>query len=256
MHPVKFLLNVQLLKLLNLTLTVSILYSHRRHKYKNSAVKCLIKWKYFWMIFVSFYVYFLKIQSDIFDIFGILTKVKKKKSLGRQHLTGCFWSGRSVMLSAGWESSSTMSTSDSDYSIDWLASDEDDDSLKSSSPQQSEDLPVPPPSSSSLSLSTTSLRKSPTSSFRSGATQRSRSDCCDCKDEGVDSPVTRQTPAFGPLQRFTSVCTQQTLSVESKYQSTRKRAHSTRLHGLCEKPQPDTENELFSHKVRGLIWQS
>lgn len=144
-----------------------------------------------------------------------------------------------------------MSTSDSDYSIDWLASDEDDDSPKTSSPQQSEDLPVP--SSSSVSLSTTSLRKSPTSCFRFGENNRGRSDCCDCKDEGVDSPVTRQTPAFSPLHGFTSACTQQTLSVESKYQSTRKRAHSGRLHGLCEKPQPDTENQLFSHKVSGLI---
>lgn len=143
-----------------------------------------------------------------------------------------------------------MSTSDSDYSIDWLASDEDDDS-----PQQPEGLPVPP-SSSALSFSTTSLRTSPPGSFRSGETKRSRSDFCDCKDEGVDSPATRQNPAFSPLRGFTSVCAQQTLSVESKYQSTRKRAHSTRLQGFCEKPQPDTENELFSLKVRGLIWQS
>ncbi|XP_026233799.1 uncharacterized protein LOC113174224 isoform X2 [Anabas testudineus] len=143
-----------------------------------------------------------------------------------------------------------MSTSDSDYSIDWLASDDEDGSPRRSSPQHPGELPAPP--SPSLSSSTTSLRKSPTSSFGSGTTKRRRSDCCDCTDEGVDSPVALQTPAVSPLQGFTSVCTQQTLSVESKYQSTRKRARSTGLDGLCEKLQPDTENELFSHKCMEL----
>lgn len=157
--------------------------------------------------------------------------------------------GRSVMLSAGWESSSTMSTSDSDYSIDWLASDEDDsDSPNRTSPQHTEALPVPPPSSSA-----TSLRKSPTSSFCSGASQRWRSDYCDCDDEGADSPATLQAPAFGPVQGFTSVCTQQTLCVQPKPQSTRKRSHNAGWDGLSEKPQPHAGKELFLHKVRGFL---
>lgn len=142
-----------------------------------------------------------------------------------------------------------MSTSDSDYSIDWLASDEDDyDSPKRLSPQHAEEPPVPP-------SSTSSLRESPTSCFLS-TQRRRRSDYCDCTDGGccgvaADSPDALQTPTVSPVQGFTSVCEQ--LSVESKHHSTRKRAHSTGLDGLCEKTQPHTENELFSHKVRYFL---
>lgn len=117
-------------------------------------------------------------------------------------------------------SSFTMSTSDSDYSIDWLASDEDDyDSPKRLSPQHAASPLV------SLSSSTSSSREPPTSLFHSGDTQR-RSDC--------------RGPAAAletPVQGFTSVCTQQTLSVESRCRSTRKRV-------------VDTDSEQFSHKVR------
>ncbi|GAA6222954.1 circadian-associated transcriptional repressor-like [Lates japonicus] len=147
-----------------------------------------------------------------------------------------------------------MSTSDSDYSIDWLASDEDDyDSPKRLSPQHAEEQPVPPlSSSSSSSSSSTSFRESPTSCFHSGASQRRRSDCCDCKDGGVESPATLETPAVSPVQGFTSICTQQTVSVESRHHSARKRAHGAGLDELCGKPQPDTENELFLHKCTEL----
>lgn len=146
-----------------------------------------------------------------------------------------------------------MSTSDSDYSIDWLASDEDDyDSPKRLSPQHAEEQPVPPLSSSLSSSSSTSFRESPSSCFHSGASQRRRSDCCDCKDGGVESPATLQTPAVSPVQGFTSICTQQTVSVESRHHSARKRAHGASLDELCGKPHPDTENELFLHKVRGF----
>ncbi|XP_031179562.1 circadian-associated transcriptional repressor-like isoform X2 [Sander lucioperca] len=130
-----------------------------------------------------------------------------------------------------------MSTSDSDYSIDWLASDEDDyDSPKRLSPQHAEELPLPP-------SSTSSLRESPKSCSHSQ--QRRRKDYCDCKDEGRCG-VDADSPAVTPVQGFTSVCEQ--LSVESKHHSTRKRAHSAGSDGLCEKTQPDTENELFSQK--------
>ncbi|XP_039983691.1 circadian-associated transcriptional repressor-like isoform X2 [Xiphias gladius] len=161
-----------------------------------------------------------------------------------------------------------MSTSDSDYSIDWLASDEDDyDSPKTLSPQHAEEPPVPPsspPSSSSSSSPPSSSQESPTSCFCSGATRRRRrrrrrrssssssSDCRDCKDGGADSPAAPQTPAAGPVQGFTSVCTQQTPSVESRHPSTGKRAHGAGSDGLCEKLQADTENELFSHKCTEL----
>ncbi|XP_042266305.1 circadian-associated transcriptional repressor-like isoform X1 [Thunnus maccoyii] len=145
-----------------------------------------------------------------------------------------------------------MSTSDSDYSIDWLASDEDDyDGPERLTPQHADAPPVP---SSSSSSTTTSLRESPSSCFRSGATQRRRSDCKDggrCGDV-ADSPAPLETPAVSPVQGFTSVCKQQTLSVESKHHAVRKRAHSAALDELCEKPQPDTENELFSHKCMEL----
>ncbi|KAM6950355.1 uncharacterized protein PEZ65_023407 [Lycodopsis pacificus] len=126
-----------------------------------------------------------------------------------------------------------MSTSDSDYSIDWLASDEDDDddsSPKRLSPQRGEESPPPSPSSSSSS-------SSPTSCFHSQRKKRRRSDCGDCKDgrRGVDadSPV-------GPLQGFTPASEQ--LSAEFKHQSS----------GLCEKTPADSEHELFSRKCAGL----
>ncbi|KAM7405657.1 hypothetical protein PAMP_000091 [Pampus punctatissimus] len=128
-----------------------------------------------------------------------------------------------------------MSTSDSDDSIDWLASDEDDyDSPEMLSPPQA-DAPLVPSSSSTTA---TSFRESPSSCLHSAAAQRRRSDCKDGRQE---------TPAVSPVQGFTSVCKQQTLPVE-----TRKRAHDAALDELCEKPQPDTENEIFSHKCREL----
>ncbi|XP_051234417.1 circadian-associated transcriptional repressor-like [Dicentrarchus labrax] len=129
-----------------------------------------------------------------------------------------------------------MSTSDSDYSIDWLASDEDDyESPRRLSPQHTEE-PPPPPSSSSTS---SSLRESPTSCFHCGAAQRRRRARGDCKD-GADPPAGLQAPSGSPVQGFTSVYTQ--------HRSARKRAHS----GLCEKPQAETENELFFHKCTEL----
>ncbi|XP_040902482.1 circadian-associated transcriptional repressor-like isoform X2 [Toxotes jaculatrix] len=145
-----------------------------------------------------------------------------------------------------------MSTSDSDYSIDWLASDEDDyDSPKRLSPQCTEEPPAPPSASSSSSSPTTSSsQESPTSCFLSAAAQRRRRS--EGKDGGVDSPAAPQAPAVSPVQGFTSVCMQQTFSVESQHHSTRKRARGAGLDGLCEKPQPDTENELFSHKCMEL----
>lgn len=147
-----------------------------------------------------------------------------------------------------------MSTSDSDYSIDWLASDDDDSSSPTRlSPQLTEELLVPP------SPSTSSFRECPTSCFHCGATRRRRrSGRCDYKDGGrcgvdADSAAALQTPAVSPFQGFTSVYTQQTLSVESKCHSTRKRAHSAGLDGVCGKPRADSENELFLQKVRGLL---
>ncbi|XP_039651784.1 circadian-associated transcriptional repressor-like isoform X2 [Perca fluviatilis] len=130
-----------------------------------------------------------------------------------------------------------MSTSDSDYSIDWLASDEDDyDSPKRLSPQRAEEMPLPP-------SSTSSLRESPKTCSHSQ--QRRRRDYCDRKDEGRCG-VAADSPAVTPVQGFTSVCEQ--LSVESTPPSTRKRAHSAGSDGLCEKTQPDAGNELFSQK--------
>ncbi|TDH17477.1 hypothetical protein EPR50_G00008730 [Perca flavescens] len=133
-----------------------------------------------------------------------------------------------------------MSTSDSDYSIDWLASDEDDyDSPKRLSPQRAEEMPLPP-------SSTSSLRESPKScSHSQQRRRRRRRDYCDRKDE-VRCGVDADSPAVTPVQGFTSVCEQ--LCVESTHQSTRKRAHSAGSVGLCEKTQPDAGNELFSQK--------
>lgn len=132
-----------------------------------------------------------------------------------------------------------MSTSDSDYSIDWLASDDDD----SRSPKRSS-----PPLTSSSPLA---------SCFHRGATQsRTRTDPCDCTDGGrwggdADSAAALQTPAVSPVQGFTSVYTRQTLSVESKHHSSRKRARSAGLDGNGGKSQADSENEFFLLKVRG-----
>ncbi|XP_076591156.1 uncharacterized protein LOC143323259 [Chaetodon auriga] len=147
-----------------------------------------------------------------------------------------------------------MSTSDSDSSIDWLASDEDDcDSPKTSSPHRAEEPPASP------SSSTSSLKEAPASCLHCGAAQRRkrRSDRCDCKDEGccgviADSAAAPQTPAVSPFQGFTSVYTPQTLSAEWKHRSTRKRAHGAGLDALCETPPADTENELFSQKCTEL----
>ncbi|XP_032366575.1 circadian-associated transcriptional repressor [Etheostoma spectabile] len=132
-----------------------------------------------------------------------------------------------------------MSTSDSDYSIDWLASDEEDyDGLKRSSPPHAEESPLPP-------SSTSSLRESPKSCSPSQQRRRRRREYCDWTDEGRRG-VEADSPAPTPLQGFTSVCEQ--LSVESKHHSTRKRAHSAGSDRLCEKTQPDSKNELFSQK--------
>ncbi|XP_059213451.1 circadian-associated transcriptional repressor-like isoform X2 [Centropristis striata] len=148
-----------------------------------------------------------------------------------------------------------MSTSDSDYSIDWLASDEDDyDSPRRLSPGHAEESPVPV--SSSLSPSSL-LRESPTSCFHPAAEWRRRrtSGCCGCRDGGLcgveaDSPAAPQTPTLSPVQGFTSVC--DPLSVDSNHHPSRKRAHSAGVDGLCEKTQPHTENELFSQKCTEL----
>ncbi|XP_041790586.1 circadian-associated transcriptional repressor-like isoform X2 [Chelmon rostratus] len=142
-----------------------------------------------------------------------------------------------------------MSTSDSDCSIDWLASDEDDyDGLKTLSPQQAEEPPEPP---SSPSSSTSSVRESPTSCFHCGATQR-RKRRSDHREVDADSPSAPQTPAVSPVQGFTSVYTPQTLSGESRHHSTRKRAYGAGPGALCENPPADTENELFSQKCTEL----
>lgn len=130
-----------------------------------------------------------------------------------------------------------MSTSDSDYSIDWLASDEDDyDSPTRLSPQHAEESPVPPSSTSSTT---------PTSCIHSAAAPQGRrwSGC-------TGPPPASQTPTLSPVQGLTSVCEQ--LSEGSKHHYTRKRVHSAHVEGLCEKTQTDTENELFSQKCTEL----
>ncbi|KAK2853645.1 hypothetical protein Q5P01_006306 [Channa striata] len=135
-----------------------------------------------------------------------------------------------------------MSTSDSDCSIDWLASDEDDcDSPRTSSPQHTENLLVPPPPPSSSS-SAASLRDSPTNCICSGRTQGTRSDCKDVL----------QTTSVSPVLGFTTIYTQPSLSAESRHHSTRKRAYDAGLDRLSEQLQPDSENELFSHKCAEL----
>ncbi|KAM7014922.1 uncharacterized protein LKV04_012479 [Tautogolabrus adspersus] len=134
-----------------------------------------------------------------------------------------------------------MSTSDSDYSIDWLASDEDDcDSSKSLSPQHAEEPSVAPSSSSSS-------RESPTSYSHCGAEQRrKRRRRSDCRDIGSDS----ESASVSPVQGFTSVCAQAPVGAELRLN--RKRTHSSGEDGLCAKPQADTENELFFHKCSEL----
>ncbi|TKS70483.1 hypothetical protein D9C73_004552 [Collichthys lucidus] len=136
-----------------------------------------------------------------------------------------------------------MSTSDSDYSIDWLASDEDDyDSPKRICPEPL----VPPPSSSSSSSSSSG---SPTSCFHCEATQRRRRrrcDCCDCKDGGRCGVGALQSPALSPLQGFTSVYPQQELH------PSRKRPHGAASDALSENPRADTEDQLFSQKCSEL----
>lgn len=120
-----------------------------------------------------------------------------------------------------------MSTSDSDYSIDWLASDEDssDSDSERLNPRDAEETHVAPSSSSSCSCC--------------GAVQRRRRRS-DCQEEGPDS----RADTLSPVQGLTSV------GVE--LQTNRKRLHSTGEDGLWDDPQPDTENELFLHKCLAL----
>ncbi|XP_053270105.1 circadian-associated transcriptional repressor [Pleuronectes platessa] len=120
-----------------------------------------------------------------------------------------------------------MSTSDSDYSIDWLASDEEDYDNRSSPQDGAEQVS---PSSSS-------------SSSGEPPAAAAHSDSSDCKDGG--------SPSLSPLQGFTSVSPQQPLPVESRG-SNRKRPHNASLNGLCEEPQEDTGEELFSLKCSQL----
>ncbi|XP_065808625.1 circadian-associated transcriptional repressor [Labrus bergylta] len=133
-----------------------------------------------------------------------------------------------------------MSTSDSDYSIDWLASDEDDcDSSKSSSPQHAEEPPAAPSSSSS--------RESSSSCCHCGAEQRrKRRRRSDCRDLDSDS----ESASVSPVQGFTSVCAQAPVGAELRL--TRKRTRSSGEDGLCATPQADTENERFFHKCSEL----
>ncbi|XP_074523409.1 uncharacterized protein LOC141788370 [Halichoeres trimaculatus] len=133
-----------------------------------------------------------------------------------------------------------MSTSDSDYSIDWLASDEDDsdtdtdsDTAERLSPQEAAETHVAPSSSSPSS--------SLVSCSHCGAVQRRRRRRrSDCQDGGPDS----RADSLSPVQGFTSV--------GAELGSNRKRTHSAGEDGLCEKPQADTENELFLHKCLEL----
>lgn len=134
-----------------------------------------------------------------------------------------------------------MSTSDSDYSIDWLASDEDDsdsdtdsDSAERLSPRDAEETHVAPSSTSSSSS---------VSCSHCGAVQRRRRRrSSDSRDEGPDS----RADTLSPVQGFTSV--------GAELRSNRKRLHSDGEgeDGLCEKPEADTENELFLHKCLEL----
>ncbi|XP_034385665.1 circadian-associated transcriptional repressor-like [Cyclopterus lumpus] len=144
-----------------------------------------------------------------------------------------------------------MSTSDSDDSIDWLASDEDEDP-KSSSPHRAEESPLPPSSSSSSSSPSSSLsssRESPTSCFHSQRKKkkkrRRRSDSLDGGRRGVDadSPAASPSSPVAPLQGFTSPS--ERLSAASKRRSSGKRRGG-------EETAPDAEEELFSQKSGDL----
>lgn len=131
-----------------------------------------------------------------------------------------------------------MSTSDSDYSIDWLASDDDDalGSLDGSDPWFTEEPWAPP--------STSSLRGSPTSCC-CRATQRRR------RQGGVTADSTQQISPTSPAQAFTSIYAQPL--VEPRSRQSRKRAHSGGLDGLCEKAAGHSEDQLLSQKVRSLF---
>ncbi|KAM4592509.1 uncharacterized protein PAE49_018161 isoform 2-T2 [Odontesthes bonariensis] len=123
-----------------------------------------------------------------------------------------------------------MSTSDSDCSIDWLASDEDTcDSLKKSPP-------LPSSSSAAAAEAATYCRDSPANCFHYGA-QRRRSSCDEGRRWGCSDS------AVSPVQGFTSVCAQQTFSVEAEPRPTRKRARGGGS---------DAEGKLFSHKCLEL----
>lgn len=164
-----------------------------------------------------------------------------------------------------------MSTSDSDYSIDWLASDEDDyDSPERLSPQH-KDTHTPP-------SSTTSPRGSP-KTFHSGPIERNDDDGCESKDgdrrrrltresrDGDDSscgpPATQENPRADPTRECT-VVGQRTPSwafwttsegaVAGKLSQTQKRAHSPAEEGRRVRPTPeDTEKEQFFLKVRTVF---
>lgn len=112
-----------------------------------------------------------------------------------------------------------MSTSDSDFSVDWFASDEDeyDDEPKTPSPETDELLPSSSSSSGCCCCS---------------AAQRSS------KDDGGGGGVS-------PVQGFTSVCSQ--LPVEATHRPDRKRKH-----GEESDDRSDTESELFFHKCLEL----
>ncbi|XP_041644227.1 circadian-associated transcriptional repressor-like [Cheilinus undulatus] len=151
-----------------------------------------------------------------------------------------------------------MSTSDSDYSIDWLASDEDDyDSSKRLSPLHAAELSVAPSSSllpsvspsspsSSSSSSPSFLRESPNSCSHCGAARRRRWRRSDCRDEGSDS----ESAPVSLVHGFMSVCGQ--VSVGAELRLNRKRVHSVGEDGLCETTEADTENELFLLKCSEL----
>ncbi|CAJ1050114.1 circadian-associated transcriptional repressor-like isoform X4 [Xyrichtys novacula] len=142
-----------------------------------------------------------------------------------------------------------MSSSDSDYSIDWLASDEDDynsDPPEELSPGHRADTPVAPSSSSSPSLPEPLSSCSSCAAAAQRKRRRRRRRRSDCQDEDPDSP----TPTVSPVQGFTSVCKQAIVGAEPD--SNRKRSHSASESGLCEKPQTETENELFFHKCSDL----
>ncbi|XP_076011642.1 uncharacterized protein LOC143004553 isoform X2 [Genypterus blacodes] len=136
-----------------------------------------------------------------------------------------------------------MSTSDSDYSIDWLASDEEEDceSLTRLSPQP----PLPP-------SSTTSVTASPRNCSDPGPT-RQTSDCGERKDgcgcgSGTEGAGATEPSSAAALQGLTCVCKDKT----AKRHSARKRTHSPKSDGRREKPQPEVENELFSQKCAEL----